>query len=168
MKHLFVGILILSIWACDDGDLKIETIDFDDIELITTCDEPATIASQLFFKINGDEALILELEGGFLDQGEIITESVIPSRSKLTYRLFNGDVSENYFCDEIPPKSPNVIEEIEAEDGLVLLETTLNTAGDAYIHKLRLSDITFVNDVGERITDLRVTDFGEVITAVPE
>ena len=121
MKKIFIPItLILLILSCSDGDLEVETIDFDSVS-IEYCDDPDASTSNVLFKISGDEALILNLESGVLNNGvtgeTITTESTISSESTLIYRIFSDDVDDSYFCDDIPPASPTVIEEIEAEDG---------------------------------------------------
>nr|WP_255444143.1 hypothetical protein [Robiginitalea sp. SC105] len=151
--------------GCSTGDLEIETIDFDEAN-VQFCGT-LTTETELFFKLNDSEALILQLESGLLantDSGGEI-ESLIPGDSQLTYRVFDGDVSSSYFCGEIPPATPIVIDEIEAEAGSVLI-TTLRDASDTtrYEHEIRLAGISFVNSRGERLTNLSVDDFGTLTT----
>ena len=64
-KYLLISCLLLFI-GCDDGDLQIETVDFDSIETIQTCGSVSPTASNVLFKINSDEALILTLPTGLL------------------------------------------------------------------------------------------------------
>ena len=127
--------------------------------------------TEILFKINGDEALILTLQTGVLQNGiigdtTVTTESSIPGQSKLVYRIFSDNVSKNYFCDEIPPVTPVVTEEIDAEDGLVIIETTVNADSTAFDHVIKLSEVSLVNEAGERITDLTISDFGEISTPI--
>lgn len=166
MKNLFVLSLFAFFISCDDGDLQIETIDFDSVA-INTCESTVTTSSTIFFKINGTEALILELQSGILknevSSGSI--ESLVPSQSKLTYRTFSDKVANNYFCDAIPTTTPTVLEEIEAEGGEVLITTVLaEGTTDTYEHTIELSEITFITSQDQRITDLQVNDFGVVTT----
>lgn len=161
-------LLCLALCSCDDGDLTIETIDFDDIA-IDYCDTTVSTNTTLFFKINGNEALILTLASGTLknvaSDGEV--EYPISSSTTLTYRDFSDDVTSTYFCNLIPATEPTVVEEIEAESGSVLITTTAVVDGDTttYEHTIRLSGITFINaSNNQRITDLSINDFGTVTT----
>lgn len=168
-KFLLSLACLVGFVACSDGDLQIETIDFNSVSA-ESCDSPVTTATTLLFKINDEEALILELQTGVLNNGvvgeTVSTESTIPSQSSLTYRIFSDGISSSYFCDDIPPATPVVVEEIEAQDGSVIIETVaLDTIN--FTHTISLSGISFVNEAGERITNLAVDEFGEVTTAIP-
>lgn len=152
--------------ACSSGDLEIETIDFDQVA-IQNCGT-VTTATELFFKIDNSEALILQLQSGLLANAdsEGAIESNIPGSSQLTYRLFDDGVSNSYFCGEIPPATPVVLQEVEAEAGSVLI-TTVRDAADTtlFIHEIRLSGVSFVTPGGERLTNISVEDFGTVTTS---
>ena len=167
MKKIFSFILFLSLLSCDDGDLAIETVDFDSITTIQTCNTVSATTSNLLFKINGSEALILELPAGLIKNeisSELIT-SEISSTTKLTYRIFTDNVSQNYFCDAIPPTSPTVSEEVTAEEGTIFITTT-STDAETFSHLIELSGISFVTADGSRITDLQIDAFGTVTTTL--
>lgn len=168
MKKILFSFTIGLLFACSDGDLQIEAIDFDSITP-QACDA-ITEDTRVFFKISMDEALILTLQSGLLDNGvigdTITTESTLPGQSELLYRIFSDDVSSSYFCDDIPPTSPTVIDEIEATDGMVIIETIAKTDSTAFDHSIQLSGISLMNDKGERITDLTISDFGEISTPI--
>ena len=158
--------------SCSDGDLQIETIDFDSAS-IEYCSNPVVNAKNLMFKINDNEALILELQSGALNHGvvgdTVITESTVPNQSQVTYRVFSDGVDQDYFCDDIPVVNPRVIDEVVAEDGMVIIETMLaENDTTRYIHNISLSGISFVTGNGERITNLAINEFGEVNTVVPD
>ncbi|WP_300026305.1 hypothetical protein [uncultured Maribacter sp.] len=165
-KYLIIGCSILF-FACNDGDLQIETVDFDSIETVQSCDDISATTENVLFKINGDEALILNLPSGLL-KNEVSTteiESIIPGNSQISYRIFSETVTSSYFCDSPPPLTPSVLEEIEAEAGSIFITTT--TEDDVtYTHNIQLSGITFLNENGSRITDLQVNEFGAVTTTV--
>lgn len=152
--------------ACSDGDLQIETIEFDSVS-IDSCDPAPDINSTVFFKVSNSEALILDLQNGILQNedsdGPII--SPVPGSSQVTYRTFSDNVSRAYFCDVIPPVSPTVVEEIMAEGGSVFV-TTIQSETDTtqYEHTVELSGISLVNSKGERITDLSINMFGTFTT----
>ena len=170
-KYFFLTLFAGMLLSCSDGDLQIETIDFDSVA-IQYCTAPQTTAKNILFKINDDEALILELQSGVLNKGvvgeTITTESAVPGQSQITYRIFSDGVTKNYFCDDIPATEPVVVEEIEAQDGTILVETIANEDNTEFVHTIRLNGISFVTDTDERITDLTISEFGEVTTAIPE
>ncbi len=167
LPFLLIGILL----GCGDGDLDIETIDFNDVS-VQFCDSPVAGSSNILFKISDTEALILNLQSGALNNGvvgdTITTESTVPSQSQITYRNFSETVSSNYFCDDIPPATPTVVQEVEAEDGLVLIESIIDADTINYVHTINLSGISFVTESGERITNLTIDEFGEVTTVIPD
>jgi len=166
MKRLLLLFLLLNFYSCSDGELQIDVIDFDDVS-VQFCETETTINSTVFFKISGDEALILELQSGLL-KNETSTDTIrstVPSQSSIIYRLFTETVTKDYFCADIPPVTPSVVDEVLAEAGEVLI-TTLQSDTDTtlYEHSIILKDITLVNDQGERITNTQIEDFGTITT----
>ncbi|MGX1929463.1 hypothetical protein [Flagellimonas sp. 2504JD4-2] len=171
MRKFFIPILLTcALLSCSDGDLQVETIDFNDVTL-EFCTDPVTNSSNILFKINATEALILDLQSGVLNNGvvgeTVTTESAIPGQSSLTYRNFSDNVTSTYFCSDIPPATPTVSQEIEAQDGIVTIVTVADTDGTNFVHTITLSGVSFVAENGERITNLTIDEFGEVTTAVP-
>lgn len=163
MKKIYLLGIITILLSCSDGDLQIETLNFDDV----TAQNCGTLSidTELFFKINDNEALILTLQSGVLKNevsSEVIT-STIPSQSTLTYRTFSNTVAKEYFCDALPPVSPTVTGEIEAANGTVLIETAAGANG-SFVHTITLSDITLLKSDGTRITDLTISEFAEITT----
>lgn len=154
--------------ACDDGDLQIEVLDFDESS-IQYC-ETISLDTRIFFKINDDEALILNLQSGLLknEVSDGTITSTVPSQSKVTYRIFTDKVSKDYFCNEIPLTEPAVADEIEAQGGVVLITTILGEDEESYIHNIQLSEISLVTEDGSRITDLRINEFGTITTKIDD
>ncbi|WP_420319868.1 hypothetical protein [Flagellimonas sp.] len=171
MRKFFIPILVIcTVISCSDGDLQVETIDFNGVAL-QFCTDPVANSNNILFKINTTEALILDLQSGALNNGvvgeTITTTSTISGQSKLTYRNFSGNVTSNYFCDDVPPATPTVAQEIEAQDGIVTIMTVADTNGTNFVHTITLTGVSFVAENGERITNLTIDEFGEVTTAVP-
>ncbi|SDL92839.1 hypothetical protein [Kriegella aquimaris] len=169
-RFVFFSFLVL-LTSCNDGDLQIETLDFDTITTIGTCQTVDVSTANVLFKINDDEALILELSSGLLTN-EIVTDDKVSlvtasGPSKVIYRIFSGTVTNNYFCDDIPLTEPTVIEEIIAEQGEILV-TTATTDEKTYVHTLKLSNISFVTGNNTRITNLSINNFGTVSTTKTE
>lgn len=163
-KYLLIGCSILF-FGCNDGDLQIETVDFDSIETVQSCDTVSVSTENVLFKINGDEALIVTLPSGLLKNEVSTTEltSAVPGSSQISYRIFSETVTSTYFCDSPPPLTPTVLEEIEAEGGSIIITTTTEDS-ITFTHTIQLSGITFLNENGSRITDLQVSEFGTVTT----
>ncbi len=166
MYKLAVFSFLFLLISCDDGDLQIETIDFDNSAL-QYCGT-ATILTTVYFKINQDETLILNLQSGII-KNEVtdgVVVSSVPGQSQITYRIFSDNVTTNYFCDAIPPITPVVLQEIKGEGGEVQVTTTTKD-NITYTHEIKLKDISLVDDSGRRITDLRINDFGTFTTIIP-
>ena len=166
MRILFALMLLLLIISCDDGDIQIETIDFDSASL-EFCEAETTTGSTVFFKLNTSEALILDLQSGVLknEASDGPITSTVPDQSQITYRTFSDNISKSYFCDDIPPVTPTVVEEIIAEGGEIFITTVQNaTDTTQYDHTIELSGISLVRDNGDRITDVTINNFGTIST----
>lgn len=170
MKQIVFFLALFLIFSCDDGDLQIETIDFSNAS-VETCSE-VTTETKVFFKINTEEALVLTLQSGLIENEETPENeprtATIGSSTTLVYRVFNNTVTKDYFCDDIPPVNPVVVEEVSAKDGIVNVYTEAVAEGTttSYNHTITLSNLTFINSEGERITDLNEIEFGTVTTQV--
>lgn len=167
MKKWLVIPLLFTLLACNDGDLEISAIDFDDT-IVQYCDNQVSISTTLFFKLNSEEALILELQSGLLENTETTEDlsSNIPGQSQVIYRTFDGTVSTDYFCSNIPPVSPKVIDDILAESGQVLISTLRNeTDTTLFDHTISLQNLSLINEKGERISDLTTLEFGTITTS---
>lgn len=168
-KLFFLGVCLTILWSCSDGDLQIEAIDFDEGS-IQFCSGQVDIETTLFFKINSSEALILDLQSNLIknEPSQSPITSTIGSRSSLTYRFFSGEVAKSYFCDEIPPASPSVIEEINATDGVIQIISTLDTVTKStktYNHAFNITEVVLTNGSGESIIDQTGIDFGDYKTS---
>lgn len=170
MKKLVLSLMLFGLCACSDGDLQIDTLDFDDIS-VDNCDDLTQTGANILFKTSSNEALILELPSGVFNNGNSTTVAVetirtIPSGSQLTYRLFSDDVSNGYFCSDIPPATPIVTEDIEAQAGTVTISSIAVNDSTEFSHTITLDDITLINANGDRVTDLTVSEFGTVTTTI--
>lgn len=124
MKNYFLALFAaLFLISCDDGDLIVTDFDFDDNN-IETCAGRDDL--QVFFKLNNElsnEAIALVFELEPVDEDFLIRELDEPLTIELddqnfvVYRTFDGEVSADYFCNEVPPTSPNVNEEYRSTTG---------------------------------------------------
>lgn len=128
MRRFLTFLAALSLASCDDGDLTLERLNFDDTAVETPCGE------LLLFKIGDSrqESLMIELVGETTDifttipsGGQAREYSINNSSVKALYRIFDGDVNRNYFCNAIPPTAPLVVEEWFATGGTVQITTSL-------------------------------------------
>jgi hypothetical protein len=166
VKKVLLFLIFISVTACSDGELQIESIDFDDVAL-DFCGTPTT-DTELLFKRKDAEALVLDLQPGLLRNevsGDTL-ESSLPGQSQLIYRIFSEDVTEAYFCDAIPPVVPTVREDIPAAAGSVFIYTSQNPSDSTrFEHRIWFRNVSFVNEAGERLTNLTVDEFGTLQTS---
>lgn len=128
MRNILFLVLTLLIFSCDDGDFIIEEFSFDSTEIDNACGQLT------LYKISetGTEALILELngnDGSFLsnieNQVDTTRFTINNTSVKVLYRIFDDKVSSDYFCQNIPPTTPQVTEEWYARSGTIQVVTTL-------------------------------------------
>lgn len=150
---LIFAALLLS--ACDDGEIIVTDFNFDNPQL-QRCGEGD---SHVLFKINNtgvNEAIAFRFNlqtpaPGFFATEEGRITIPINATNQLLYRVFDGEVNNSYFCNEIPPVSPRVTEEYRSTTGgQVVITSTLTTATD--------HDGDGVPSVDEGMAELRDTD----------
>ncbi len=112
---LLLGLSILA--ACDDGDVAVQSFDFEDQPLFY-CDSDQSI---LFYVRNssGTEAVLADLTvnlNNLLNPG-IISYELAGNTNNATYRIFDASAGPEYFCSAIPPTSPSVVEQYIAVSG---------------------------------------------------
>nr|WP_314289493.1 hypothetical protein [uncultured Capnocytophaga sp.] len=166
---LLVFIIGLFIVACNDGNLEVETISFENTDVLS-CSTNDTTATFLF-KYNQKQALILTLPTGVLENKEKTVTGSIPSNYKLYYRTFSEAVSTAYFCATYPPATPNVISEIQATGGTITIATRPiydETTGALlrYDHQISISNLVLVNTEGNKVVDSNFI-FGTYRTVKP-
>ena len=169
MNKILFFIVCIFLLGCDDGNLQIETIDFDDIDA-ASCDNIIDAGeNKVLFKIKTSEALILEILAGELENlnsGETAKSSTITqatTTSSLTYRFFNETISDTYFCADVPPSGITVQDEVLAEKGtlnIISKAASISATVKTYEHDIKIIDLTMVNDQGQRITDETGIDYG--------
>ncbi|MFI2743940.1 hypothetical protein ACG2LH_14480 [Zhouia sp. PK063] len=124
-KLLFLSVLGVLFLACSDGDFIVEQLDFDNAS-VAECGNPNS-NSNVFYKMtnNNTEAIAI-----YITTSDTIkkfkadtTYYSVGSNCKIYYRKFDGSAS-NYFCQDVPPASPNVLEEWTATAGTVRIITS--------------------------------------------
>ena len=166
MKKIFglIAALIL-VMGCDDGEMSFNTFNFSN-------GNPASCGnSNLYYKINGSEVLIIDLSGSPLIN--VPTEDGVPrlvtigSTNTITYRNYDGTPTSASICNFPAPASPGVIEEWSGE-GTLSIETDIveNSNGiiTGYSHKITLLDISFSRD--GKTTRIVDNEFGSVVVPI--
>lgn len=155
-KYFALLICILALNGCDDGDMTFDSFDFSTVTA-TSCPNNN---GNLVFKINGNEALILQIGEAFPFRNVIgEREYTIGTTNRVFYRTFSGTVPSTYFCSTIPPTTPTVTAEWStptASSGKIKIVTTLVPGGTTmdqatYNHSIVFENITFTNDAGENL-----------------
>ena len=168
---IFFGLLLLmvSLNGCDDGDLILETIDFDD----ATTQSCST--NNILYRLNEKEALLLEIPKSVFKNeptpvGEPI-EITISSTNRVLYRFYNGKVATDNICETIPPATPNVVDQWTATGGTIQIFTTAikttnattnSTKITGYNHNIIFKNITFSKTNGTQVYE--IFSFGNYIT----
>lgn len=101
--------LIMVAYACNDGDFDIPEFSFSDAD-IETCGD------LVLYKVNGQEVLVLELSENGEEFLKTVRENETISLSesggnRITYRTLSDVPDNDYFCSNIPPTSPSVVNE---------------------------------------------------------
>lgn len=124
MKTLICFLILSGFFlACDDGDIIVTTFNFDEANL-NNCGGPG---NYIFFKINNNTSESISLSVGtsdilFIESGSRVF--VLNGTSNIVnYRIYNGDITNSYFCNSIPPISPDVITEFIGSSGEATLVT---------------------------------------------
>nr|WP_315152366.1 hypothetical protein [uncultured Flavobacterium sp.] len=153
----FIGILCCAIAfsACDDGDLIVDTIDFDEVAT-STCPD-----NNLLFKLKEGETLILNVpEETFKEDAtaeDTPIELDINSTNQVVYNFYDGKVGEANVCDLIPPATPNVKTQWNASSGIIEITTETVKSSNAadnstkitgYKHNIIFKNITFAKGDG--------------------
>lgn len=119
MKRLYLLLIVLLSYACSDGSLEITSFTFDGA--ISKCGD------LVLYKVNGSEAISLELaqSDNFLTTVRTSPTSISLTEdgsNTLIYRTFDSNVTgSNYFCQDIPPTSPTVLNEWKGSGTLSVL-----------------------------------------------
>ena len=165
--------------GCDDGDLTVETFDFDSVA-IANCPESET--TELLYKLKGQESLLLQIPKDKLKNEITGTDQPLELNIdnisiKLAYRAYDGTVTSANICDAIRPVSPNITNEWYATGGklIIITKPAYNPAippenGSritGYSHNIRLSNVTYSKPTGTQISDPMFT-FGDFTTKLKD
>ncbi|OXA97296.1 hypothetical protein [Flavobacterium hercynium] len=157
-KYASLLLFALMLNGCDDGDLTVDTIDFEQVTTSQAC----STTNELIYKLKGQEALLVQVPlETFGTDPSLIDEPYIfdinNSTYRVVYRAYSGTIATANICNAIPPTTPNVTEEWVATSGKMEIitvpvyttnETTGATRITAYNHNITFKNITFQKPSG--------------------
>jgi hypothetical protein len=148
---LLVFALLLN--GCDDGDLVLEDISFENTE-VNNCKN-----NNIFYKLEKTKVLLLEMDKTLLpsestpsDQPKTI---VLSSSNRVVYRFYNGIPAVDNICETIPPLTPVATDQWNATAGNIQIITTAKKDVDltnnsskivGYNHSITFKNITFATN----------------------
>ncbi len=145
MKKIGLILLLFTLTiACDDGDIIVTTFDFEDANL-KSCAGPD---SYVFFKLNNDvrETISLRIDAT-AEELFLATDTLVFQLNGTTnfanYRRYDGEITESYFCNVVPPTQPEITEDYLAASGIATLyvEAILNDNDNLAIEDEGESDL---------------------------
>ncbi|MCH2194359.1 hypothetical protein [Kordia sp.] len=171
-KIVLLFVLAFTFFSCDDGDLTLEEIDLTTGSTVDACSDQSGVT--LLFKINGAETLILEVPNDIIIN-EVTEDSDTPRTATLSgdassfYRSFESNISNSYFCDQLPSDTPITLE-YTAQSGSVEVITVEAFNEEnvliGYDHTILLTNVVYTGTNGQ---DIRYGEFpyGTFRTALP-
>lgn len=173
MKRVFgLLIFVLSLNGCDDGNMTLETIDFEDVPT-QSCS-----INNIIYKLKEKEALLLEIpKTTFIneptDPSSPIVLDIDNTTNRVVYRFYDGTVTNDNICNTIAPAKPFISDQWTATSGKIEISTTtITSAGsipgstviNGYNHRIVFKNITFAKTNGTQVYE--TFDFGNYITSV--
>lgn len=142
-RFLYLVILIVTVLACNDGDIDQSSFDFD--ETVNVCGEYTLYR----LSSNGQkEALIVTLTDDQikLEDGTFTANVTLSGHVTVTDRVFAEKVTSSYFCAAVPPVEPKVKKDWRGVSGKVLVqnEVVYDASGlniVSYKHTVVLQDV---------------------------
>ncbi|MBS7232978.1 hypothetical protein KHA90_18310 [Flavobacterium psychroterrae] len=174
-KYASLILFALLLNGCDDGDLTVDTIDFDDTTITSQTCDPLT--NNLIYRLKPQESLLIQLPDDKIINDQTIKDQPLVydidnSLYRVVYRAYDGTVATANICGAIPPTSPKVTEEWQATAGQIVIisqQNTDNTATDGsskitgYTHNIAFRNITFLKPSGPQVEE--EFNFGNFVTA---
>ena len=167
--QLFLFLIFLN--ACDDGNVAVETINFDDVT--------ANSCGEIIYKLKDEESLFMNIPSSKNAFANDETGAGIPNKIQIggdvsvKYRFYDGKVSADNICMIAGPITPVAIEEWVATSGTIEITTTARysnpdaTTGQnkiiKYNHYIVFKNIVFAKPDG---TDIKYETFvfGDYLT----
>ncbi|WP_373056053.1 hypothetical protein [Zunongwangia sp. H14] len=130
MKKIFGLILLVALFlSCDSGEIIVTSFDMEDSQL-----KLCGLATKVLYTTNSEdvyESMSLVLKNTAISTAESTLRTEIGdvalslnTTNRLIYRIYNDAVPTSYFCSDIPPSNPEVLEEyISSSRGTININT---------------------------------------------
>jgi len=158
MRKVLLLLSVLVLISCNDGNFEVPSMEFE--ASISECGD------LLLYRLNNakTEAIAISLSEENLPT-EIKDETIsLGSSTTVTYLIFDAKVSTSYFCNDIPPTTPKVLQNYTATNGKIVINTTTLTDEDdtiiGYTHAIIITDLILEN--GSEKIGFESFDFGTV------
>jgi hypothetical protein len=171
MKRVFsLLVFALLLNGCDDGNLTLESIDFENASTQSCSD------NNIIFKLKEKEALLFEIpKTAFKNEpttpGNPTIINIDNSTYRVIYRFYDGKVATDNICNTIPPALPYITNQWTAISGKIEITTTTiiatgpipgSTIITGYNHHIVFKNITFDKVNGTQVYE--TFPFGNYIT----
>lgn len=153
-KLLYILSLSFLCFTCDDGDIIVFELDFDDT--FKTCGDI------VFYKTKTDpaESLSIQISGLTIDEVLAVgsnntltlNRTINGSTNRLTYRTYST-LPSSLFCNDVPPSDLDILTNDESTSGNVIITTVL-TEDDNDGIPAELEDINGNGNLDDDDTDL--------------
>ncbi|GEP52178.1 hypothetical protein FNO01nite_28500 [Flavobacterium noncentrifugens] len=168
MKKLFgIFILVFLLNGCDDGDVLVENINFDNVSAAKCGDKG------IIYKIKDTEVIQIILSPTVYDANFVNEPGektiAITSGDMVRYRFYNGTVTSASVCGDLQPATPTIDSEWIATSGTIVITTSIiYTEPDAttgayqvarYNHYIQLKNITWNKPEGQQVQDFVFGDY---------
>lgn len=162
MKKLLTLFIAFTLVSCNDGDFDVPDFEFED-EIYGCWDNQI-----LYITSSADtETMVMTLIDDELGTEAGTETYAISSSREVVYRIFDEGIDSDYFCQAIPPTTPTVVNELNAQSGNITIVTSevFDDDDDAdlvtsYIYEITISNITFTDNDGADIF-FESFDFGD-------
>jgi len=175
MKKLFgIFILVFLLNGCDDGDVLVENINFDNIPAVKCSDKG------IIYKIKDTEVIQIMLSPTVYDANFVNEPGVktlqITSSDMVRYRFYNGTVTSASVCGDLQPATPTINSEWIANSGTIVITTSIvytepdSTTGAyrvaRYNHYIELKNVTWDKPEGMQVQDFVFGDYSTLPNAL--
>jgi hypothetical protein len=140
MRKIVILLLALILNSCNDGNFEVPSFDF--TETVNHCGEYILYITNTEKK----EVMILTLSPDEINTTEGTKSYPILSPIQVNYRIFDAAIGTTYFCQSIPPASPNVLKDLNATDGEINITTTAVKENDiitGYDYTITITNLLF-------------------------
>jgi len=149
MKKILVLLLLLPfLQSCDDGDVILTNFNFENATLQSCGD----VGNYVFYKVNPKVFESLSLKLGTTDtiysKEETKTYQLNGSTNYVNYRMYDGPLGSDYFCNSIPPTSPKATSDYRGNSGSVITTVKFIYENDKLTKKslqITLKDLVLIN-----------------------